>query len=214
LAHVENNSDKQHAKRVSVPARLLLATAALCILLPCLGLLGSGAYLRARQAGAFSRWQSLGAPPGRAVNIVTGDLDVVYVRTAAGVIHGCVRAEAYEPVNCWGEAQEPLLIDPEARFDERLYAGEVKPPAGTVVDTLSVAVWYAEDAYETHYALLEDGTVWKWEYDTGGYWSLLILVLGPLAGLAAGIAVSVVLWVGVGLRSSRQRRQQAPHENV
>ncbi len=210
MAQIDNDSDKQPSRRVSVPARLLLATAALCILLPCLGLLGSGAYLRARQTGTFSRWQSLGAPLDRAVDIVTGDPDVVYVRTATGTIYGCVHAEAYEPVNCWIEAQEPLLIDPEARFDQRLYAGEVKPPAGTVVDTLYVTVWYAEDAYETHYALLEDGTVWKWEYDVGGYWSLLILVLGPLAGLAAGIAGSVVLWVSVGLRSSRQRRNQAP----
>ena len=214
MAQVEDTSDSQHPKRTSVLARLLLATAALCSLLPCLGLLGSGAYLRARQTGAFSRWQSLGAPPGRAVNIVTGDRDVVYVRTAAGVIYGCTHAEAYEPVNCWGVAQEPLLVDRKARFGVRLYTGEVKPPAGTLVDTLHVTVWYAEDAFETRYALLQDGTVWMWEYDRGAYWTLLILIVGPLAGLAVGIAASVLLWVAAGLRSSRQRRHQAPQQGA
>ena len=187
-------------KRLSPTARWLLATGALLVLLPCLGLMGSVGYIWARQAGALSHWRSLGVPPDRGVDIVTGDTDVVYVRTAAGSIYGCRHRGTGAADNCWYKAQEPLSVDPEATFDKRLYQSEVEPPPGTVADRLEVTIWLAEDAFETRYVLLEDGTVWKWEYDVGSYWNLLILIIGPAAGLALAIVVVVVLGAALALR--------------
>lgn len=201
----EDKKDNHQPKGRLSRARFLLVTGVILVLLPCLGLAGSAGYLKARQAGALARWRPLGAPPDGGVDIATGDIGTVYVHTAAGSIYGCRHRGARGADDCWYEAQEPLSVDREARFDKRLYQRKVEPPPGRVVDTLEVALWQAEDAFETRYALLEDGTVWKWEYDVGGYLSLFIIILGPLAGVGLGIAVVVIFWAGVGLPSLRQR---------
>jgi hypothetical protein len=107
--------------------------------------------------------------------------------------------------NCWVEAQEPLRIDPNTALDDRLFRDDVELPPGTAVDTLDVTVWQAESAHETRYVLLQDGTVWKWEFSQVSYFSLIIVVLGLLAGGVLAIALVVILWSGVGLRSLWQR---------
>ena len=205
IAMTQEEKDNNQPNR---PSRLLrlLATLVILAVLPCLGLVGSSVYLRARQAGALSRWRSLGAPPGGGVDIVTGDTNVVYVRASTGSVYSCEHRATRGAQDCWDTAQEPLRIDPKAKFDKSLYEGEVELPAETVVDSLDVAVWYAEDAFETRYVLLDDGTVWKWDYDVGAYWSLLILILGPLAGLVLGIGAAVALWAPVAVQALRRRR--------
>ena len=211
----DTKSDHQR-KRLKPRVRLLLATGVILILLPCLGLVGSVAYLKVRQAGALSRWRPLGTLPAGGVELVTGDRGVVYVRTAAGSIYGCKHSGTRVTEDCWYEAQEPLNVDHNATFDTRLHQREVEPPAGTVVDTLEVTIWRGGDAFETRYVLLQDGTVYKWEYDVGGIWSLLILLLGPMAGLVLGVVVVVIRWAGVGLQSlqSRKERKKSPDEGV
>ncbi len=200
--------EKDHHQPKRPPRRMrLLATGAVLILLPCLGLVGSSVYLQARQAGALSRWRSLGAPPGSGVDIVAATTKVVYVRSSTGQIYICNHRAARGAQDCWDEAEEPVPLDPDARPDMRVFEGNVEPPAGTVVDTLEVSLWYPEDAFETRYVLLGDGTVWKWEYDVGAYWSLLILILGPLGGFVLGIGAATALWAPVALRALRRRRQ-------
>jgi hypothetical protein len=184
-----------------------LATLLLLALLPCLGLLGAGVYLKMRQAGAFSSWRSLGAPPSAAVELVTGDPDVIYVRTGSGDVYECRHRGTDVARDCWEKAQEPFSVDPDVRFEQRVYGGEVQPPAGSVLDRLYTSRWYAEDAFETRYVLLDDGSVWKWEYDVGGNWSLLILVAGLLAGLGLAAAAAAVIWVPVLLRSLPRKRR-------
>jgi len=173
--------------------------------MPCLGLLGGGIYLRMRQAGAFSHWRSLGAPPDVAVKLVTGDTDVVYVRTVRDDVYECRHRGTAAARDCWQRAQEPVTVDPEVHFDQPVYEAEVQPPAGKVVDRLYTARWYAEDAFETRYVLLDDGSVWKWEYDVGGNWSLLIFVVGLLSGVALAVGTAAVIWAPVVLRSLRRQ---------
>jgi hypothetical protein len=210
----EHKEDISQPSRLSPRARLLLATGAILVLLPCLGLMGAGAYIRARRAGAFSRWRSLGQPPGTGVDIVTGDADVVYVRTATGLVYRCDHGETRAAEDCWDYAQEPLTVHSKARLGTSVYQGELEPPPGTVVDTLHVTIWYAEDAFETRYVLLEEGTVWMWQYDVGAYWTLSILLIGPAVGAAIGIVAVIVLWARAGLRSRRRRREQSPDEGM
>jgi hypothetical protein len=197
----------EHLPRQSQPKsrqRLWLATVGLLVLLPCLGLAVSAAHLKARQAGILSRWQPLGAVPAGGVDIVAGDLNVVYVRTAAGKIYGCRHSGRRPDPNCWMEAQEPLNVERHAASGRQLYTRQVKPPQGTVVDTLVVTAWYGGDAFEARYVLLQDGTVWKWKYDVGAIWTLSILILGPLVGFVLGVVAAVVLWV---------RARRRPHRN-
>jgi len=191
---LRDNERNSVARRPWSGARLLLATLALLILLPCLGVLGGAGFLGLRQSGAFSRWRSLGAPPGGGAEIITGDLEVVYVRAHNGAAYSCAYGEKPAPADCWRPAVEPFRVDPEATFGERVLEKDVPPPAGTVSDTLEVTAWYAEDAFEARFALLDDGTLWVWRYDVGSYLYLFILVVGLVVGGLVGVVGVVLLW--------------------
>ena len=198
----EHEKTTHQRKRLSANARRWLTTGIILVLLPCLGLGGGIAFFNARQAGKLSRWRSLGSPPSPGVEILTGDMGVVYLRTATDSIFGCEHRRMARPAeNCWSETQEPVSIDEDATFEDNLFHDEVVSPSGTVVDSLNVTVWRAEDTFETRYALLDDGTVWKWEYDVGAYFSLFVLALGPVLGLALGLIVVLFVWAVAGLRS-------------
>ncbi len=194
----ENSAQPTH--RLSRRARLVLAAAVLFVLLPCVGLLGSAGYLKLRGDGAFSHWRSLGAPPGGGADILTADLQDVYVRSTGGAIYGCAYGDRPLAADCWAPATEPLPVDEQADFERRLFQGEVKPPAGTVRDTLAVTVWYADAAFESRLALLADGTVWVWEFEVSSYLSLFILVVGLVGGAVLGLVGAVVLLVKVRRR--------------
>jgi hypothetical protein len=188
-------------------SRLLLASVAVLLILPCFGLMGGGSYLWARQQGVFSRWRSLGAPPGGAVGIAAADPSLVYVRTAQGNLYGCSHERGQQARACWVAARQPLSVDPDARAGESVFRGEPKPAPGQVVDALEVTTWYPEDAVETRYVVLQDGTVWKWEYDVGAYLSLFILTVGPAVGMLLALVIVGLLWVRAGRRYRRPRSQ-------
>lgn len=194
--HIDNN--QKPGNRLPW-ARLLLATGVILISLSCLGAMGGMAYYWAENAGITSTWQALGAPTEKGVDLVTGDLDLIYVRSANDRLYGCEHGGIRDPDSCWAEASEPLAVDPQVEFDNPLFQGSLAPPRGTVVDELDVTLWYADSAFETRYVLLEDGTVWKWEYDKGSG-SLFACILGPLVGAAAGLLVAAALWIFVGRR--------------
>jgi len=191
----ENEQNPDVRQRRSRGARLLLATVALLTLLPCLGLLVSAGYVRLRQVGAFSRWRALGAPPGGGVDILTGDLEVVYVRALGGTLYSCAYEEKPSAAGCWQPAPEPLRVDEWATFDRRVLDRDVRPPAGTVTDTLEVSAWYPEHAFEARFALLDNGTLWVWRYDVGSYLDLFILIVGLGIGTVLGMVAVAVLWV-------------------
>lgn len=204
------NKMRGPSKRRLPWARLFVVTCATLVLVPCLCFGGSVAFLKFQESGASNRWRPLGAPPGSEAEFVTGDTDVVYVRSAGGDIYGCRHQRKVTVDNCWVEAQEPLDIAPDTDFGELQFQENVEPP-GTVVDTLDVTVWKRDASFETRYVLLQDGTVWRWETSEVGYFNLIIIALGLIAGGVLGIALVVILWSGVGLRSLWQRTsQQSP----
>ena len=83
------------------------------------------------------------------MDLVTGDIDVIYVRTASGDVYMCRHREAPAARDCWVRAEEPLTVDSDVRFDQGAYERDVQPPAGRVLDSLLTARFYAEDAFET-----------------------------------------------------------------
>ena len=128
---------------------------------------------------------------------------MVYARTAGESIYGCKHSGWKVVEDSWCEAQEPLEVDRRATFDRRAYPRDVEPPGGTVVDALEVTLWRGGEAFETRYVLLDDGTVWKWEYDEGFGRSLMILVPEPIVGGVLGVVV-VVVWVRARRRRSTE----------
>ena len=194
------------ARRLPSWARLMMTAAAILVLPSCLGLAGGVALFGASRAGLLSRWRSLGTPPKGATEIVAADIETIYVRAATGELYGCRDHRGRRvPDNCWHQASEPLGIDPDTLFGERLSKRDPTPPRGSVVDSLDTMLRYADAAFETRYVLLQDGAVWKWQYDTSAYGDLGILVLGPVAGLALGIIAGIVLGVRAAARGLRRR---------
>jgi hypothetical protein len=88
-----------------------------------------------------------------------------------------------------------LDLADRARFNVPLFEGQAPDPPGTVVGRLQVSVWYAEDAFEARYVLLDDGTVWRWEYDRGAYLTFTLLAAGPVAGALLACVSTTVVWV-------------------
>ncbi len=63
---------------------------------------------------------------------------------------------------------------------------------------------FVELGLEARYAVLSDGTVWVWEYSASSYASLIVLLAGPVVGLALGLIV-----VGVLVAANMARRRRA-----
>jgi hypothetical protein len=186
------------------PARSsVLALVVLVILLcsPCLGLGGGLAYVNAAAQGRFARWRTLGAPPTGAVALITADPNLVYVETASGGFFACAHNGRAAGAGCWAPAEPPFAIAPEADFERAVFSGDVPPPPGNLVDQLPVSLIFADTASEARYAVLDDGSVWVWEYSAGGYDSLIALLLGPVVGLGAGLLIiGVLVLLGRGRR--------------
>lgn len=191
----------------SAPSRVsLLAITVLIILLcsPCLGLGGSVVYLNLGGDGRFSRWRSLSSPPAGAVALVTADPNVVYAEAADGGVYVCSHNGRAAGAGCWAAAEPPYEVSSDADFERSFFTGTVPPPPGETVDQLYVSLDFVELGLEARYAVLADGTVWVWEYSASSYDSLIVLLAGPVVGLALGLIV-----VGVLVAANMARRRRA-----
>lgn len=205
-AVVQQDKGNKLEKRNSLK-RLIIATGVILVLVSILGLVGSLSYYWAENAGILSSWQALSVPPEKAVKIVTGDINTVFVRSVSNHIYGCKHEEKNDPDMCWYSASEPLDVDAETVYDNPLFGGTRKVPPSSIVDELDATLWYADFAFETHYVLDEDGIVWKWEYDKGGL-DIFYCFLGPLAGAAVGILMAAVLWLYALFRRLKNNRRR------
>lgn len=151
-------------------------------------------------------------PPAPASEILAGGTGLsgaswwVYVRSAAGAIYYC---PPYTSGDCWVRAAEPLdLPAPEPCEIPGNFA--VPPPPGRVLDSLEDQACNGEAAYQVNFAVLNDGSVWRWQHFTSGLFALAQWLLGSLCGallglLAAGAITGVVLW---------RRRQTRPGRSL
>jgi hypothetical protein len=182
------------------PNWLLLGLALLGLL--CLGWAAGFAVGQPAARGAFSRWQRMPAPPSPAVEIVAGSLGLsngswtITIRAADGQTYTC---PPYSSGNCWQpgaaapEAAPAAPCDPPAHFS-------VPSPPGRVLDTLQAQACNAEAAYQVNFAVLEDGSVWRWQHFTSGLAAITTWLLFALAGGAFGL----LLWAVIALAARRR----------
>jgi hypothetical protein len=189
------------APRRTPGSRAWLAVAVLLILVlsPCVGLGGGVAYLAAHREGAFTRWRSLGSPPGGAASLVAGDTTVIYAAAADGNVYSCPPTSQARDA-CWSLAAEPFTVDSRADYEHSVIPGEAPPPPQTPVEVLYVSRFYAEMAVEARYARLPNGTVWVWFHESSGYLSLLVLMGAPALGFVLGVVLAIVLLIAQGVR--------------
>ena len=174
---------------------------------PCLGLAGGLAYQSNQGLGRFTRWRSLAAPPETAVAFVTADPTRVYLTTVSDQVYVCEISQASPGQACWQPAEAPYAIDNETDFEHSVFSGDVPPPPGETTDQVYVSIFYGDAAFEARYALLTDGTVWVWEYGANSNQALLVLLAGPVVGLALGLVLVLAL---LAFNATRRRAEVSP----
>ena len=182
----------------------LIVSVALLFGLPLLGLNGGFALLRSCQRADAAEWESLGQPPEPPVEIVDAGLSKVYVRVDGGSLFECDHIRAPYDDRCWNEVIEVGALDPGLEY-RNTFAGEIPAPPGPVVQSLDLSWHRAERAKHRRYALLEDGSVWLWDYNADANTGLLTLMGGPVCGLGLAIVVVILIWLAAGVRALLRR---------
>lgn len=145
---------------------------------------GLGVYQGEQFIYAVDPWRSLGTPPQPATKILLADRSGLYVETNSQQIYRC----------CW--IATPVPATPE--FDRDCYPPNttqhplpVTPPPlpRQIVDRLETAV-LMEGCEHIHYAILDDGSVWRWQYSASLLKELMPIfdgILGFFGGAITGL---------------------------
>jgi len=188
-----------HLRRIVISLLLLIG-------LPLLGIPAGSALLSAWNRAETRSWEALGRPAQVPIAIEDADLDEVWVRAEDESLYVCNRTGPTRDNACWREADQVGEVDPGAHHNES-YGREVPPPPGTVVEFVHVSWYHAEREEHVRYALLEDGSVWLWDYYPDANWSLVLLACGPILGLALALVIVSLWWGMAGLRGLWRRLQ-------
>ena len=184
----------------------LITSIVLLVGLPFLGLDGGFALLRSCQRADAAAWESLGQPPEVPVEIVDAGLSKVYVRARDGSLFECNHSQAPHDDRCWTEVNVVGKLDPG--LDQRnTYAGEIPPAPGRVVQSIDLSWHRGERSRHRRYALLEDGSVWLWDYNADANTGLLTLMAGPVCGLGLAVVIVLLIWLVAGARALLRRRK-------
>jgi hypothetical protein len=137
------------------------------------------------------RWERFDLPPGEIVSLAAADENQVVVLTADGLFYEVYcRAKAPEDI-CWEQVEPPEEFSPLPCDD----AETLLPPPGLVRDQVDFCMRH-EFLDLNRYALLEDGTLWRWHvfiYPLGQVARLFqAAVLGTLGGAVIGIVIVVM----------------------
>ncbi len=187
--------------------RRLFFSLLLLIGLPLLGVRGGFALLDAWRDADAGSWRALGRPAEMPTAIVDATMYVVYVRGQDGSLFVCDHRGQTRDNACWQEVEQVGERDYDVEH-ANTYRGEIPAPPGTVVETLDLSRHFAERASHARYALLEDGSVWLWDYHADANWSLVLLACGPVLGLGLGVVIVALWWGAAGLRALLRRRQE------
>lgn len=196
-------------KRQPVPIWVwaILISILLLIGLPILGFVAGLGSVGPREDRAVGRWRSLGSPPKTPTAFVVADHLYVYVRGQDGSLLECDRTGPTVDNACWRKAEQPRESGAYVEHGVA-YEGKRPPPPGRVKQALDVVIRrYAEQVTYARYVLLEDGSVWVWEYTADANTSLALLFGGPICGLALAVVLVLGLWLVVGVRALVRRRK-------
>jgi hypothetical protein len=141
--------------------------------------------------GSFNVWKPLGRPPGKATAIVDGYGSTVVIKTEDGKLY---RSSS----TGWVEIAPPLEKSIGWQFD---CSGLPEPPTppGKVIAVEKGTTYCLEDRNQYYYILLEDNTIWMWNYSISMLGAAFILRIYPLLGLFTGfligVAITIALWM-------------------
>jgi hypothetical protein len=153
--------------------------------------------------GAFERWHSLGAPPHGigeiasvyfdarseatiVLNSADNQLLQQGARSACGAAGCWQQVDTFPKGNDWSE----LTVADRCQSD---YPRQAAPPGALVLCASYWDVAFGTHFIrEAHFALLEDGSTWVWQF-IPGMGALLIILIGGLMAALAGVVSFFVL---------------------
>ena len=186
----------------SKAVRAILIVAAL-LLFPYLGFILGNSLAQAYSEGSFVNWHSLGKTPGGVVNIIGGNPWTVWLEADDGEIYegDIEECRKHEP-GCWKESESiDTYYYSEKGFECKSGFEKMKSPPVSVMQCFSVIDMGAEWYGVTHYALLQDSSIWYWKHSLSGLFVSvhdLILFSGVVVGLGMGLFVSLIIFLYTG----------------
>jgi hypothetical protein len=179
----------------------------LLIGLPILAFDASLRSLGTRKDRAVGHWRSLGSPPETPTEFLVADHLYVYMRGQDGSLLECDLTGPTADNACWRRAEQPRESDVYVQHGAA-YEGKRPPPPGPVTQALDVEIRrYAESVTYARFVLLEDGSVWVWNYSADANTNLLLLFSAPICGLALAVVLVLGLWLVVGLGALLKARK-------
>ena len=143
-------------------------------------------------------WQQLNVAPTRVVQLLGFCDRAICVETYDGKRYRYIGCNHSTDEACWTEvtAQEIEPIIPQL-YNPCMYEFEIPSPPTDTIQLLGAKVCGSGGDYYQSYALLEDGSVWKWDHSIGdlaGLGMLPGIILGALVGLGIGLLIAIIAY--------------------
>jgi hypothetical protein len=157
-----------------------------------LGLVLSHPIAQRQRDGAFTDWESYGAPPEPARRILgheSGERAKILVRVEAdsGQEYHCCNQGPGE----WQAAAPSDLVYDNSCLE---LPPQAPAPPGPVVECVEVGA-YEWGTFRTQFALLADGTIWTWEIGVGIAPEVYFIFWSTIAGLLLGACLALAAWL-------------------
>ena len=172
------------------PVLNLLLTILLALALPILGVALGFQFSVAWNTGSLARWERLPEPPARVEKFVGGSTSQVFIQAADGQIYACTLAGG----ECWAPADAPPDYPSiDAACAEYPIRYDLSAPPGKVMDVLETQWCHFEAGEQTNYALLEDGSLWRWHHRDANFLNLARAGVSALGGCVAGLLFGAII---------------------
>jgi hypothetical protein len=175
---------------------LTLLSILLALTLPLIGIALGLRFGRAWNAGSLARWERLPDPPASPVQIMGGATSQVFIKASDGQVYACT------PVGgeCWVQANVPVDLAPiDAACADHPISYIMSAPPGNPIDTLQTQWCHFEAGEQTGYAILADGSVWRWQHRDANFLNLARTAVtaagGCLAGMLTGVLILFSAWL-------------------
>ena len=143
-----------------------------------------------------AEWVNLGIPPSGAKVVHIGQHGGFLIEGNNGVFYYCQWVGNNS--SCRWQIQTASEADLGINDSDHLEWTDIPSPPGDVISEAAYAFSGGEVVLQSNYAVLDDGSVWLWEYSVSGMdqlgRGLSIIALGLISGLIIGVTVSIMLW--------------------
>ena len=156
-------------------------------------------YSTASLDSSSVKWESLGAPPSKAIKVVA----LGFVQTESGDIYQYVRNPSCAD-NCWIKSDNPL---PNSQYSLPLNQCRYLPSLEDYIDSKAVCEYYGTGLSLTITAIDKNGFVYSWVDKFGGEGDSLIRLVSPYFGATAGLFVGLI-FVYVDVLKTLQKRMK------